>query len=49
LHEERAPLYAEVADVVVEVAPFHRSEDKPKDALADRIVALVLEHEATTT
>jgi shikimate kinase len=46
LHLERAPLYAEVADVVVEVAPFHRSEDKPKDALADRIVALVLEHEA---
>jgi shikimate kinase len=46
LHEQRAPLYAEVADIVVEVAPFHRSEDKPKDALADRIVALVREHES---
>jgi shikimate kinase len=45
LHRERAPLYREVADVVVEVAPFHRSEEKPKQALARRIAELVRERE----
>ena len=37
LHAERAPLYAEVADIVVDVEPFHRDEEKPKKALAERI------------
>jgi shikimate kinase len=41
LHAERAPLYAEVADVVVQVEPFHREEDQPKRALAERIAELV--------
>ena len=37
LHGERAPLYAEVADLVVDVEPFHAREEKPKRALAERI------------
>lgn len=45
LHRERAPLYEEVADLRVDVEPFHRDEDKPKRALAERIAALVLQHE----
>jgi shikimate kinase len=48
LHAERAPLYAEVADLVVDVEPFHRSEERPKQALADRIAGLVRSHEQTT-
>ena len=46
LHEERTPLYEEVADIVVDVEPFHREEEKPKRALAERIADLVLAHEA---
>ena len=46
LHAERAPLYAEVADIVVNVEPFHRDEEKPKKALAERIEHLVRHHEA---
>lgn len=46
LHGERAPLYREVADLVVNVEPFHRDEEKPKKALAARIAELVLAHEA---
>ena len=43
--DARAPLYREVADITVDVAPFHRTEDKPKDALAQRITRLVEKHE----
>ncbi len=46
LHEERSPLYAEVADLTVDVEPFHRDDDGPRTALADRIVDLVTAHEA---
>jgi shikimate kinase len=46
LHDERAGLYAEVADVTVDVEPFHDTEEKPKRAMAERIAALVLAHEA---
>ena len=46
LHDERADLYAEVADVTVDVEPFHDTEEKPKRAMAERIAALVLAHEA---
>jgi shikimate kinase len=46
LHAERAPLYSEVADIVVDVEPFHRNEEKPKRALAERIEHLVRHHEA---
>lgn len=46
LHDERADLYREVADAVVDVEPFHHAEDKPKRALAERIAGLVLDHEA---
>jgi shikimate kinase len=49
LHAERAPLYAEVADLTVAVEPFHRDEEKPKRALAERITHLVLHHEASRT
>ena len=48
LHRERAALYAEVADIVIEVEPFHREEEKPKRALAERIADLVRAHEAAT-
>jgi shikimate kinase len=47
LHADRSPLYAEVADITVDVEPFHRGEEKPKKALAARIAELVLAHEAT--
>jgi shikimate kinase len=47
LHAERAPLYAEVADVTVSVEPFHAREERPKQALADRIAELVRAHEET--
>lgn len=40
---ERAPLYAEVADLVVDIEPFHIEADKPKQAIAERIVALLAE------
>jgi shikimate kinase len=46
LHADRAVLYAEVADVTVDVEPFHATEEKPKRAMADRIAELVLAHEA---
>jgi shikimate kinase len=48
LHAERAPLYEAVADLTVQVEPFHRDEEKPKKALAARIADLVLAHEAGT-
>ena len=38
---EREPLYAAVADHVVDVEPFHTTDDKPKRALARHIAALV--------
>lgn len=47
LNEERAPLYAEVADITVDVAPFHDDLEKPKRALVERIAELVLAHEAS--
>jgi shikimate kinase len=46
MHAERAPLYAEVADVTVEVEPYHRDEESPKKAMAKHIADLVLAHEA---
>jgi shikimate kinase len=49
LHAERAPLYAEVADIIVAVEPFHAQEEKPKRALAEHIAELVLAHEAQVT
>jgi shikimate kinase len=47
LLDERAPRYAEVADVSVDVEQFHAGDDKPKRALARHITALVAE--AATT
>ena len=41
LADERAPLYAEVADAAVDVEEFHVGDDKPKRALARHIAALV--------
>jgi shikimate kinase len=38
---ERTPLYEEVADVAVDVEPFHTGDDKPKRALARHIATLV--------
>lgn len=46
LYTERAPLYADVADLVVDVEPFHRDEERPKKALAVHLAELVLAHEA---
>jgi shikimate kinase len=38
---ERTPLYEEVADLAVDVEPFHLGDDKPKRALARHIANLV--------
>jgi shikimate kinase len=38
---ERTPLYHGVADVAVDVEPFHVGDDKPKRALARHIAMLV--------
>lgn len=46
LHAERAPLYAEVADITVDVEPFGEGEEPSKSALADRVAELVRAHEA---
>lgn len=46
LDAERRPLYEEVADVVVDVQPFHGRAAASKAALADRIAELVRAHEA---
>lgn len=46
LHAERAPLYAEVADITVDIQPPARGGDHPKETVADRVVELVLAHEA---
>jgi shikimate kinase len=43
LAAERAPLYEQVADVVVDVEDFHLNDDRPKRALARHIAALVSE------
>ncbi len=45
LYTERAPLYADVADLIVDVEPFHRDEEKPKKALAQHLADLVRTHE----
>lgn len=47
LHGERRALYEEVADLTVDVEPFHASAEKPKQAMAERIADLVLAHEAS--
>ncbi|HEX5367715.1 MAG TPA: shikimate kinase [Acidimicrobiales bacterium] len=41
LAAERDPLYASVADVAVDVEPFHVEGEQPKRALARHIAALV--------
>lgn len=41
LHEARTPLYAEVADHVLDVEPVHQQAEKPKKELAVRIAELV--------
>ena len=46
LHAQRAHLYAEVADITVDVAPVHQGGEEPKRALADRVAELVTAHEA---
>lgn len=46
LHAERAPLYAAVADITVDVEPFGEGEEPSKAALAERVAELVRAHEA---
>lgn len=41
LAAERAPLYAAVADMAVEVEGFHAADEKPKRALARHIAGLL--------
>jgi shikimate kinase len=43
---EREDLYESVADVSVDVEPFHARDDPPKRALARHVAALVAEHGA---
>jgi shikimate kinase len=38
---ERTPLYEEVADLAIDVEPFHLGDEKPKRALARHIAALI--------
>lgn len=45
---ERTPLYEEVADVAVDVEPFHVGDEKPKRALARHIATLVAEAPAAS-
>lgn len=45
LDAERSPLYREVADITVDIEPFHLDDDKPKSVLAERVADLVLAHE----
>ena len=47
LDRERRPLYEEVADLTVDVQPFHEGEAKPKKAMAEHLAELVLAHEAS--
>ena len=42
LHAERSALYAEVADLVIDVEPFHAEAEKPKRQLAARLAEMVL-------
>ncbi len=46
MHAERAPLYGEVADITIQVEPFHRDDEHPKRALAERVARLVAERES---
>ncbi len=41
LHQARSPLYAEVADITLDVEPFRSAHEKPKRELAVRIADLV--------
>ena len=45
LHAQRAPLYAEVADLTIDVEPFHHADDKPLTAVANRVAELLRAHE----
>ncbi|HYI62090.1 MAG TPA: shikimate kinase [Acidimicrobiales bacterium] len=47
LLDERSALYEEVADLVVDVEPFHSEHERPKRELAARIAELVEAAEAT--
>jgi shikimate kinase len=49
LETERTGLYAEVADEVVDVEPFHTLDDKPKRLVARHIVDLLARQGAATT
>ncbi|MET0726680.1 MAG: shikimate kinase [Acidimicrobiales bacterium] len=49
LHAERAPCYREVADIVVDVEPFHGSDEVPAPSLADHVARLILTHEGPVT
>ncbi|HEY3143203.1 MAG TPA: shikimate kinase [Acidimicrobiales bacterium] len=46
LETERSALYAELADEIVDIEPFHTLDDKPKRALARHIVELMGPEEA---
>lgn len=45
LHGERIGFFRQVADLVVDVEPFHHREERPKQALARRIEELVRRRE----
>ncbi|MDQ6696450.1 MAG: shikimate kinase [Actinomycetota bacterium] len=46
LATERGAWYGEVADAVIDVAPVHAREERPKWALAEQVSAAVLAHDA---
>lgn len=45
----RGPWYADVADAIVEVAPVHHREERPKGVLAEQVVDAVRTNEAAGT
>lgn len=48
LHAQRAGLYREVADLVVDVEPFHREGERSKARLAEHVADRVRHHEDVT-
>ena len=45
MDEQRRALYEEVADLTIDVRPFHAEQAKPKAAMAEAIAQQVLDHE----
>ena len=47
LYDERQAWYREIADLSIDIAPFHEWGSNPKKAMAEHIAQAVLAHEST--